>query len=167
MSLLRQVSDSACWEFTGELFLPADILIFTQSKPACWMVSTSAQNSPNLKPVPAAKMKFRRGELPRRGFCPSAASFLCQTVPSDDTLVFWAVTTAFLVLDWEKQTCRYSPLKEARAARPIGRVSWPLSRFPSCYTILWGPKWLRNRPLCPERLHGTTERQIWVQTLLP
>lgn len=29
LCLLRQGSDSACWEFTGELFLPADILIFT------------------------------------------------------------------------------------------------------------------------------------------
>lgn len=54
------VSDSSCWEFTGELFLPADILIFTQSKPACWMVSTAAQNSPNLRPMPTAKKKFQR-----------------------------------------------------------------------------------------------------------
>lgn len=46
----------------------------------------------------------------------------------------------YLVLDQEKQTCRYSPLKEALVTCPIGWVFWPLHRFSLVLHNPVGPK---------------------------
>ena len=129
----------------GNFFFPSDILTFTLSEKAKML--DGAHRTPTSQAcdkVPHTHTNSDTGKPPRRGFCPSAVMFLCQTVPSDDT---WRSEQwqsyqwdLYPVLDQEKQTLWYSPAKEALAACPIGRVSWPLNRFPLLLHNPLGPR---------------------------
>lgn len=133
----HQLSDILrAWNPLGEVFLSSSHsdLPHYQRRPRYWTVLTKLPTFQAYDKVPYTN-KFQYGQtILKRPLS------LKYHVPLPNSSPPWHPGilssnkafsgTLYPVVDQEKQTCRYSPAKEARAACHIGQVSWPLNRFP-------------------------------------
>lgn len=155
------------WHPLGEFSFPSDILIFALSKTANKLdgvhISTKLPHSQACHKVPK-QIWEDMGKSPRKRFCPSAATFLCQTVPRHDTLISSDDVSRwdrYPILGREKQTRLYSLVKGSSGGLPHWSGFLTFTQIsPSVTQSSRAMKGQRNGLQYSERLHGTRESHI-------